>query len=89
MVVQREVWMALADLDQLLAMRGEDSDLAKRMAGPLELEELIALAAERGLQITESDVFAAQQREQSTTPASQLQQQAAQESRRLRHFIHG
>lgn len=89
MVVQREVWMALADLDQLLAMRGEDPDLAKRMAGPLELEALIALAAERGLQITEADVFAAQQREQSTTPASQLQQQAAQESRRLRHFIHG
>ena len=81
--------MALADLDQLLEMRRDDPVLAERMAGPLELEELISLAAERGLQVSETDVFAAQQREQSTTSASQLQQQAAQESRRLRHFIQG
>ncbi|MGC6483949.1 MAG: Nif11-like leader peptide family natural product precursor [Synechococcus sp.] len=81
--------MALADLDQLLAMRRDDPALAERMADALELEELIALAADRGLQITEADVFAAQQREQSSAPAGQLQQQAAQESRRLRHFIQG
>lgn len=81
--------MALADLDQLLALRSSDQLLAERMAGPLELEDLIRLAAERGLEVTEADVFAAQQRESLGRSASELQQDAAQESRRLRHFIQG
>tara|TARA_B100001741_G_scaffold77147_1_gene62478 strand:- start:303 stop:548 length:246 start_codon:yes stop_codon:yes gene_type:complete len=81
--------MALNDLDQLLALRSEDSSLAERMAGPLDLEALIALAAEHGLTVTEADVFAAQQRENSDRSSAQLQQEAAQESRRLRHFIQG
>ncbi|WP_115019878.1 Nif11-like leader peptide family natural product precursor [Synechococcus sp. UW140] len=81
--------MALNDLDQLLALRSEDPSLAERMAGPLDLEALIALAAERGLTVTEADVFAAQQRENSDRSSAQLQQEAAQESRRLRHFIQG
>ena len=81
--------MALADLDQLLALRAQDPVLAQRMAGPLDLESLVDLAAERGLTVTEADVFAAQQREQGKSSSAQLQQQAAQESRRLRHFIQG
>lgn len=82
-------WMALADLDQLLALRNSDQALAERMEGPLDLEELIALAAERGLEVSESDVFEAQRREQQGRSATELQQDAAQESRRLRHFIQG
>ena len=81
--------MALADLDQLLALREHDPQLAERMAGPLDLESLVELAAERGLTVTEADVFAAQQREQGACSSAQLQQQVAQESRRLRHFIQG
>jgi hypothetical protein len=81
--------MALSDLDQLLALRRSDQALAERMAGPLDLEELMALASERGLDVTEADVFAAQQREQQGRSSTELQQDAAQESRRLRHFIQG
>ncbi|MEB3157941.1 MAG: Nif11 family protein [Synechococcus sp.] len=81
--------MTLADLDQLLALRQQDAGLAERMAGPMDLEELIALAAERGLTISEADVFAAQQREQSSCPSAALQHQAAQDALRLRHFIQG
>ena len=81
--------MALADLDQLLALRNADPALAEQLAGPLDLEALIQLASERGLVVTEADVFAAQERAQATQSSSQLQQQAAQESRRLRHFIQG
>ena len=81
--------MALADLDQLLALRQSDQALARRMAGPLDLEELMVLASERGLEVTEADVFAAQQREQQGLSSAELQQEAAQESRRLRHFIQG
>lgn len=81
--------MALADLDQLLALRSEDAALAEQLSGPLDLEALIQLATERGLVVTEADVFAAQERAQATQSSSQLQQQAAQESRRLRHFIQG
>ena len=83
------VVMALSDLDQLLELRSSDQALAERMAGPLDLEELMALASERGLEVTEADVFAAQQREQQGRSATELQQDAAQESRRLRHFIQG
>lgn len=81
--------MALADLDQLLALRNSDQTLAERLAGPLDLEELVALASERGLEVTEADVFEAQQREQHDRSSTELQQDAAQESRRLRHFIQG
>ena len=81
--------MSLQDLDQLLDSRHDDPALAEQLAQPLPLEELISLAQTRGLTITEDDVFQAQQREQSTASAADLQQQMAPESRRLRHFIPG
>ena len=81
--------MALADLDQLLALRVDDAALAEQLKGPLDLEGLIAIAAERGLVVTEADIFAAQQRDQAAISSAQLQREAAQDARRLRHFIQG
>lgn len=81
--------MALADLDRLLELRGQDPELAQMMAEPLAMDQLIALAAARGLAVTEADVLAAQERADAAIAPQQLQQRVAQEARRLRHFIQG
>jgi hypothetical protein len=81
--------MALADLDRLLELRGQDPELAKAMAEPLAMDQLIALAAARGLAVTEADVLAAQERADAVMAPQQLQERVAQEARRLRHFIQG
>ena len=81
--------MALADLDRLLELRGQDPELAQVMAEPLAMDQLIALAAARGLAVTEADVLAAQERADAAMAPQQLQQRVAQEARRLRHFIQG
>ena len=81
--------MALADLDRLLELRGQDPELAKSMAEPLAMDQLIALAAARGLAVTEADVLAAQERADAVMAPQQLQERVAQEARRLRHFIQG
>ena len=81
--------MSLQDLDALLQRRKDEPELAQRLAAPLSLENLIALGRERGLVITEEDVFRAQQREESSVSSSELQRRMADDSRRLRHFIQG
>jgi len=81
--------MSLEDLDRLLALRGTDLALSERMGRPLSVQDLIALAAERGLSVTETDVLAAQEREEARCAPEELQERAAQEARRLRHFIQG
>ena len=81
--------LSLQDLDALLQRRKDEPELAQRLAEPLSLETLIALGHERGLVITEEDVFLAQQREESTVSSTELQRRMADESRRLRHFIQG
>ena len=81
--------MALADLDRLLELRGQDPELAQMMAEPLAMDQLIALAAARGLAVTEADVLAAQERADAAMAPQQLQERVAQEARRLRHFIQG
>ncbi len=81
--------MSLQDLDALLQRRNDEPELAQRLAEPLSLETLIVLGRERGLVITEEDVFLAQQREESSVPSSELQRRMADDSRRLRHFIQG
>ncbi|QBE68482.1 hypothetical protein SynWH8101_0892 [Synechococcus sp. WH 8101] len=81
--------MALADLDRLLELRGQDPELAQVMAEPLAMDQLIALAAARGLAVTEADVLAAQERADAAMAPQQLQERVAQEARRLRHFIQG
>ena len=81
--------LSLQDLDALLQRRKDEPELAQRLAEPLSLETLIALGRERGLVITEEDVFLAQQREESSVSSSELQRRMADDSRRLRHFIQG
>lgn len=81
--------MALADLDRLLELRCQDPELAQVMAEPLAMDQLIALAAARGLAVTEADVLAAQERADAAMAPQQLQERVAQEARRLRHFIQG
>ena len=81
--------MALADLDRFLLMRETDLALHERFARPMDLEGFLALAADYGFNLDESDVFAAQQREAQAKKAHALQQQQAQASRPLRAFIHG
>ena len=81
--------MALADFDRFLLMRETEPALHERLAQPIHLEGFLALAADYGFSLDESDVFAAQQREAQAKRALALQQQQAQESRPLRAFIHG
>ena len=81
--------MSLDDLDQFLALRQNDSELAKALAQPMDLDRFLGLAADRGFDLTEADVFAAQQREHQVRTAAELQQDQAVEARRLRNFIHG
>ena len=81
--------MSLRDLDALLQRRNDEPELAQCLAEPLSLENLISLGRERGLVITEEDIFLAQQREESTVSSSELQRRMADESRRLRQFIQG
>ena len=81
--------VSLQDLDRLMALRQQDPALAARLRQPLDLEAFLALASEFGCSVTEADVFAAQQREDSQRSAEELQRQQADESRRLRTFIQG
>ena len=47
------------------------------------------MAREAGYPLQESDVIAAQQREEETLSDVELQRRAGEEARRLRHFIPG
>ena len=81
--------MSLSQLDQFLSLRESNPLLAERLASPLELEDFLQLAQEWGFQLTESDVLDAQKRAMEQDSASSLQRAQAEESRRLRNFIHG
>ncbi|QNI50539.1 MAG: Nif11-like leader peptide family natural product precursor [Synechococcus sp. YX04-3] len=81
--------MSLSQLDQFLSLRESNPLLAQRLASPLELEDFLQLAREWGFQLTESDVLAAQKRAMDQGSAAALQRAQAEESRRLRNFIHG
>ena len=81
--------MSLSQLDQFLSLRESNPLLAQRLASPLELEDFLQLAQEWRFQLTESDVLDAQKRAMDQGSASSLQLVQAEESRRLRNFIHG
>ena len=81
--------MSLSQLDQFLSLRESNPLLAQRLTSPLELEDFLQLAQEWGFQLTESDVLDAQKRAMDQGSASSLQRAQAEESRRLRNFIHG
>ena len=81
--------MSIKDLDRLLALREEDPLLDKQLEDAIEVEQFLELAQDRGLDVTEADLFAAQQRDEGSLSAEELQRRMAEESRRLRHFIQG
>ena len=53
------LFMSLQDLDALLQQRRDEQELAQRLSEPVSVETLIELGRERGLTITEDDVFSA------------------------------
>ena len=81
--------MSLQQLDAFLAHARERPALAQRLREPLELPELLELAAAEGFAVLEDDVIAAQVREAQTLDATELQRRAGLDARRLRTFIPG
>ncbi|MBM5806957.1 MAG: Nif11-like leader peptide family natural product precursor [Cyanobacteria bacterium M_surface_10_m2_179] len=81
--------MSLEQLDAFLAHARSQPQLAERLQQPLDLEDLLALAASEGFAVQEADVIAAQVREEDTLSDQDLQRRAGEEARRLRHFIPG
>ena len=81
--------MSIKDLDRLLALRKEDPLLDKQLEDAIEVEQFLELAQDHGLDVTEADLFAAQQRDEGSVRAEELQRRMAEEARRLRHFIQG
>lgn len=81
--------MSLQQLDAFLAHARERPALAQRLREPLELPELLELAATEGFAVLEDDVIAAQVREEQALDATELQRRAGLDARRLRTFIPG
>lgn len=79
--------MSLADLDAFLAHARQQPALRERLGQPLELQELLSLAAAEGFPVEENDVLAAQQREEASLSAQELQERAGVDARKLRSFI--
>ena len=81
--------LSLDQLDAFLAHARSHPQLAERLEQPLDLEELLALAAAEGFAVQEADVIAAQLREDEQLSDQELQRRAGEEARRLRSFIPG
>ncbi|MEY4297242.1 MAG: hypothetical protein RLZZ423_421 [Cyanobacteriota bacterium] len=81
--------VSLSQLDAFLAHARAMPELAARLQQPLTLEELLELAASQGFALQESDVIAAQLREEEHLSDAELQRRAGAEARRLRSFIPG
>ena len=81
--------MSIEDLDRLLARREIDAVLARQLRQPLNMEDFLELAKHYDFEVTESDLFAAQQRDEKCCSAAELQRRMGDEARRLRHFIPG
>ena len=81
--------LTLPALDAFLAFAQADGSLAERLRQPLELEELLALGRSHGFELEAEDVLAAQQREEASLSAAELQQRAGTDARKLRSFIPG
>ena len=79
--------MSLQQLDAFLAHARERPALAQRLREPLELPELLELAAAEGFAVLEDDVIAAQVREEQALDATELQRRAGLDARRLRTFL--
>jgi predicted ribosomally synthesized peptide with nif11-like leader len=81
--------LSLDQLDAFLAHARSHPPLAQRLEQPLDLEELLALAAAEGFAVQEADVIAAQLRQEEQLSDQELQRRAGEEARRLRSFIPG
>jgi predicted ribosomally synthesized peptide with nif11-like leader len=84
--------MSLDQLDAFLAHARQHPDLDRRLHDheePLDLAGFLELARRAGFAVEEADVLAAQQRQEESLSDEELQRQAGEEERRLRHFIIG
>ena len=81
--------MSLAQLDAFLAHARTTPDLVERLRQPVEVQELLALAAIHGFALEEADVIAAQVRAEEALSDAELQRRAGLEARKLRSFIPG
>jgi predicted ribosomally synthesized peptide with nif11-like leader len=81
--------LSLQQLDAFLAHARQRPELADQLRHPLELPQLLALAAAEGFTVQEDDVIAAQLREEQGLDAAELQRRAGLDARRLRSFIPG
>ncbi len=84
--------MTLEQLDAFLDHARERPELERRLhdhENPLPLNAFLELARLEGFTVVESDVIAAQQREEARLSDQELQERAGAEARRLRHFIPG
>jgi predicted ribosomally synthesized peptide with nif11-like leader len=80
--------VSLPNLDAFLAHARRTPALREQLKQPLELPQLLALAAAEGFAVEEADVLAAQLREESSLSAQELQERAGADARKLRSFIH-
>ena len=81
--------MSIGELDRFLDLRKTDPVLDQRLSEPMDMGRFLDLARDYGFILSESDVFEAQQREVLSRSSKSLQLDQAQDSRRLRNFIHG
>ena len=84
--------MSLEQLDAFLALASRRPDLDRILHdadNPLDLAAFLALARAEGFDLEEGDVSAAQLRSEEALSDAELQERAAGEARRLRHFIPG
>lgn len=79
--------MSLEQLDAFIAHAQQQPELQARLRQPLDLEEFLALALGAGYPLQESDVIAAQLRQEQQLSDSELQHRAGLEARKLRNFI--
>jgi predicted ribosomally synthesized peptide with nif11-like leader len=84
-----EIGMSLEQLDAFVAHARSIPDLANQLKQPMEAHELLALARAHGFTLEETDLFAAQRREEERLSFAELQRRAGEEARRLRSFIPG
>lgn len=81
--------MSLQQLDAFLAFARGDADLSVRLQQPMDLADLLSLAAHSGYAVEEADVIAAMVREDEKLSDQDLQRRAGEDARKLRNFIPG
>ncbi len=83
------VVVSIEDLDLFLALRKEDPLLEKEIKEVVEVEQLLKLAEDYGFDVTEADLFAAQQRDEGSMSCQVWQRRMTGDAGRVRLFIQG